>query len=243
VRNRPESNFAPYALGSGSARFLRMLEGGHHDVKADESEQRIARLWIDCGAPYPGTYAALGSGMIGGYEANELVIENDSAWPETKAAAAVIDRRCISCHQQESRPLPRALSDEIGFSFWMPKLEDRRIRRNRHIVFNLSKPEKSLMVLAPLGQAPGDGAVFTNRDDPDFKAILGMCDAGHRRLDEVKRFDMPGFRPRPEWIGEMKRFGILAPEFNPDRDPVDVYATERAYWKSLQYHPPATGSP
>ena len=45
-----------------------MLEGGHYGVKADERELRIARLWIDCGAPYPGTYAALGSGMIGGYE-------------------------------------------------------------------------------------------------------------------------------------------------------------------------------
>jgi hypothetical protein len=138
----------------------------------------------------------------------------------------------------------------------MPNLNDRRIRRNRHIVFNLSKPEKSLMLLAPLakaagghgtcrneGQAPGEGTVFTNTDDEDYKAILSMCDAGHRRLEEVKRFDMPGFRPRPEWIGEMKRFGILKPEFHPDRDPIDVYTTERAYWKSLQYHPPTTDSP
>ena len=72
-----------------------MLEGGHYDVKADERELLITRLWIDSGAPYPGTYAALGSGMIGGYENNEQVIENDSAWPETRAAAAAIDRRCV----------------------------------------------------------------------------------------------------------------------------------------------------
>jgi hypothetical protein len=256
ARNRAQSNYPPYALGSGSSPFLKMLEGGHHGVKANEREQKIARLWIDCGAPYPGTYAALGTGMIGGYEANEIVIENDSAWPETKAATTAIDRRCMTCHQPDKRPLPHTLSDEIGFSFWMPNLNDRRIRRNRHIVFNLSKPEKSLMLLAPLakaagghgtchndGQAPGEGTVFTNTDDPDYKAIFGMCDAGHRRLEEVKRFDMPGFRPRPEWIGEMKRFGILKPEFNSDRDPVDVYTTERAYWKSLQYHPPTTDSP
>ena len=65
-----------------------------------------------------------------------------------------------------------------------------------------------------------------------------MCAAGQRRLDEVKRFDMPGFKPRPEWVGEMKRCGILAPEFDPARDPIDVYATEQAYWKSLHYQPP-----
>ena len=255
-RNRPESNFPPRALGSGAAPLLKMLEGGHYDVKADEREQLVTRLWIDSGAPYPGTYAALGSGMIGGYEHNESVIENDSAWPETRAAAAAIDRRCASCHQNRERPLPRSLSDEIGFSFWMPDLKDRRIRRNRHIVFNLSKPEKSLILLAPLAKAAGghgtchpDGrpagetAVFASTGDPDYQAILAMCDAGHRRLNEVKRFDMPGFKPRPEWSGEMKRNGILAPDFDISRDPIDVYATEQAYWKSLHYQPATTDTP
>ena len=142
------------------------------------------------------------------------------------------------------------------FSFWMPDLKDRRIRRNRHIVFNLTKPDRSLMLLAPLAksaggqgtcseesQSPGEGTVFTTTEDPDFQAILGMCQAGHRRLGEIKRFDMPGFRPRPEWIREMKRCGVLAEDFDPANDPIDVYATEQSYWESQQYHPPKTDSP
>jgi hypothetical protein len=245
-RNAAQSNYPPYALGSGSSGFLRSLEGGHHDVKADAIELLKARLWIDSGAPYPGTYAALGTGMIGGYEMNEQVIENDHAWPETRNAAAAIGRRCTACHDARQQPLPKALSDEIGFSFWMPNLKDRRIRRNRHLVFNLTRPDQSLMLLAPLARAagglgtcrepgttPGDGTVFSNNSDPDYQAILAMCSAGKRRLDGVKRFDMPGFRPRREWIAEMKRFSVLPASFDEARDPVDPYATEQAYWRSL----------
>lgn len=255
-RNRPQSNYPPHTLGSGAAPLMKMLEGGHHDVKADEHELLVTRLWLDTGAPYPGTYAALGSGMIGGYESNEQVIENDGGWQETKAAAAAIDRRCASCHQSQNRPVPRTLSDEIGFSFWMPDLKDDRIRRNRHIVFNLTKPEKSLMLLAPLAKSAGghgtcrennkpagEGAVFTSTGDADYQAILAMCSAGQRRLGEMKRFDMPDFKPRPEWVREMKRCGILAPDADPAREPINVYAVERSYWESLHYKPKANVSP
>lgn len=247
-RNRAESNYPPRALGSGSSAFLKMLDGGHHEVKADDFEKLIARLWIDSGAPYPGTYAALGSGMIGGYERNTQVIENDSDWPETKAASAAIARRCVSCHSEQK--LPMSLSDETGFSFWMPDLKNKNIRRNRHIVFNLTHPDKSLMLSGPLSRAAGghgtcrekdrpagEGAVFTTTEDPDYQAILAMCRAGQRRLDEVKRFDMPGFKPRSEWVGEMKRMGILPSELDAAQTPIDVYATERAYWNSLHYQP------
>jgi hypothetical protein len=250
-RNRAQSNYPPRALGSGAAPLLRKLEGDHQNVEATPREILITRLWLDSGAPYPGTYAALGTGMIGGYESNEQVINHDANWPETRAAAAAIERRCTSCHQQANKPLPRSLSDEIGFSFWMPDLKDQRIRRNRHIVFNLTRPEQSLMLRAPLARtAGGDGTcashdappVFSSTGDPDYQAILAMCAAGHRQLQKVKRFDMPGFTPRPEWIAEMQRFGILPPDPGPQQAPLDVYAIEQAYWKSL-HHPPPTASP
>ena len=46
---------------------------------------------IDVGAPYPGTYAALGSGMIGGYAANGQELAN-AGWPEAKAAGEAVQR-------------------------------------------------------------------------------------------------------------------------------------------------------
>jgi hypothetical protein len=255
-RNAAKSNYPPRALGSGGAPLLQKFEGGHYDVKGSPQELLTLRLWLDTGAPYPGTYAALGTGMIGGYESNSQVIHNDKDWPQTRAAHAAIDRRCASCHQDKTRPLPRSLSDECGFSFWQPNLDDPRIRRLRHIVFNLSQPDRSLMLLAPLaasagghgkcrieGEKPGSGSVFSAKNDADYRAILGMIEAGKQRLDEIKRFDMPGFKPRPEWVREMKFYGVLPASFDLNRDPLDVYRVERDYWKSLHHRPTTKAQP
>ncbi|HSP42395.1 MAG TPA: hypothetical protein VLO11_05965 [Luteolibacter sp.] len=249
-RNQPGGNDPPRSLGSGAAPLLAMLEGGHHDVRADERELETVRLWLDTGAAYPGTYAALGTGMIGGYEMNEQVIGNDRDWPTTRAGAAVIERRCASCHHG-GKALPRALSDENGLSFWMPKLTDPRIGRSRHIVFNLDHPERSLMLLAPLAKtagghgtcreaetAAGTGAVLPSTDDPDYRTLWAMIDAGGKHLRENGgRFDMPDFRPRPEWVREMIFYGILPAATDPLRTPIDVYQTERRYWESLHHRP------
>ena len=62
-----------------------------------------------------------------------------------------------------------------------------------------------------------------------------------RRLEEIKRFDMPGFRPRPEYVREMKRYRVLPPEFDPSRDPLDVYRVERTYWQLIAWKPAASG--
>ncbi len=59
-----------------------------------------------------------------------------------------------------------------------------------------------------------------------------MCVAGKQCLEQVTRFDMPGFRPRGVWVRELKRFGILGSGTGPN-DRIDIYATERKYWESL----------
>ena len=155
-------------------------------------------------SPYPGTYAALGTGMIGGYAQNQLV-HTDTDWPTTCAGAAVIQRRCAHCHSG-NQVLPKSLSDERGVSFWNFELNDPRSRMSRHNVFNLSRPEKSLMLLAPLAadaggwqlcrQANQPHAVFANVDDADYQCLLAMIEAGRQDLERIKRFDMPGFQPR-----------------------------------------------
>ena len=52
----------------------------------------------------------------------------------------------------------------------MPDLKDRRIRRNRHIVFNLTNPEKSLMLLAPLAKSAGGHGTCRETDRPPARA-------------------------------------------------------------------------
>ncbi|MBM3839627.1 MAG: hypothetical protein FJ398_16985 [Verrucomicrobia bacterium] len=236
-----------------------MLDGAHYDVKATPQQKKLLRLWIDSGAAYPGTYAALGCGMIGNYAENNQ-INTGLNWPATQAASAVIRERCVACHDKPSRLLPQSLADERGVSFWQPSLDDPRLLTSRHVVFNLSRPEKSLMLLAPLAPSAGgwglcqakgsEGttkeaplqskdrescAVFTDTTDPGYQKILAMIVAGKEFLErDSTRFDMTEFRPRADWVREMKRYGILPATCEPN-ERLDVYAVEQSYWKSLWY--------
>jgi len=243
-RNEPVSNKPPRSIGTSASPLMYKLMGGHYGVQASPGDLDMVRYWIETGAPYPGTYGALGSGMIGGYARNGLV-ETDFDWPATRAASEAIQRRCVSCHEGASR-LPTSLSDEMDISFWRPDWSDPRLRHSRHIVFDLTHPEHSLMLLAPLAaEAGGYGvcrppeggpAPFAGTSDPDYAAILAMCQAGKARLDAIRRFYMPGFRPPEPYLREMVRYGIL-PELPAPAEPVDSYALDQAYWGSLWFRP------
>jgi hypothetical protein len=247
-RNQPRSNYAPRTLGTSASRLLALVNGSHYGVKATEAQLRMLRLWIETGAAYPGTYAALGTGMIGGYGENQEIV-TDLEWPATKAAAKVLAARCAGCHTEPARLLPTSLSDERGVSFWEPSMTDPRLNTSRHLVFNLSQPENSLLLLAPLDRAAGGWGlcrdpkskqpvtVFADKQDAGYQALLALCVAGQERLEQIKRFDMPDFRPRRDWVREMLRFGILPPSDSASELPINVYATEQKYWRSLWYGP------
>jgi hypothetical protein len=239
-RNKPQSNYAPRSIGSSASAFLKKLEPGHHGVQTTPHERTIARLWIETGAPYPGTYAALGTGMIGSYTENELD-RSDLAWPSAGPAMEALHRRCNSCHSA-AMPLPMTASDDQKLPPWEGlKLADIRRRFSRHILYNLSRPDKSVLLLAPLArEAGGFGScrqpVFKDTSDPDYRKILTYITDAKAKLDEMKRFDMPGFIPRRDWTREMQRFGLLPADHDPAKA-VDYYAVERAYWRSLWYQP------
>jgi hypothetical protein len=164
----------------------------------------------------------------------------------------VIDRRCGRCHNDPKHllPLPLAISDERSVSY--DHIGAFRVNVCKHIAFNLTRPRKSLILLAPLAKAAGgwglcrnpntneNVSVFTDTADPDYLVLLAMIRAAKQELERIKRFDMPGFRPRSEYIREMKRYAVLSASFDADRDPVDVYEIDRQYWRSLWYRPSGT---
>jgi hypothetical protein len=247
-RNYAKSNYAPYALGSGGSALMKKLDGSHHGASPSPQDVATVSLWLDASAPYPGTYGALGCGMIGGYAQNNLVLENDKEWPTTRDAQPAFKERCATCHTKDFKPLPSYLSDENGLSFWMPDMSDKRLRNSRHAIFDLTRPEKSLFLRAPLAKAAGGlglckntndvgAVVLASTNEPAYRALLAMIEAGGTRLNEIKRFDMPGFRPRPEYLREMRRYGILPDTFDIDKDPADPYALDRLYWDSFIYRP------
>ncbi len=232
-------NERPRAVGSSASRLLVLADGSHYDSKPSARERKMLRLWIESGATYPGTYAGLGCGI-------SLV-----AFP-----AETIKRRCGACHLVANVEPYTGMSkgDQYRFGKLDPpqalvtSFSDFNLMiRLAYLKFgeagphqslsNLTRPEKSLFVRAPLSRGAGGlgrcaGEVFADTTDPDYRQILSAIRDAADRLEEEKRFDMPGFRPSPYYVRQMQHFGVLAQDLSLD-EPIDPYAADRAYWESL----------
>jgi hypothetical protein len=205
-----DGNKEARGIGSSASRLMQLIDGSHFDARLSPHEVEMIRLWIDSGAVYAGTYAALGTGMT-----------------TARFPGDVFTRRCARCHRKGSPG-------------------------QQELLYNLTNPEQSLVLMAPLSdKADGLGLcktsfekedarpaeVFTSKSDADYqKALADIARAGEH-LDQQKRFDMPGFRPSRHYVREMIRFGILPETFDAEADPVDVYETDRRYWRSLWHAP------
>ena len=262
IGGRPGGNDVPYSAFSSAAPLMKYIGKSHYDVEMSETERTTIRLWLDSATPYAGTAAAVGTGQIGGWwRNNEPVREMADAWPTTGPAKDAILRRCTMCHEGR---LPRFVTDRTSsdpyndFEGW-----ERPVSRfSRHTIFNLTHPELSLALTVPLAKAAGGfaegplaksapvpndlshtpkpvvhGVVFATTHDPDYQAILAHLQAARDRLDEIKRFDMPGFKPAAEYLREMKRYGVLAAEFDAEKQDVDPYDLDQKYWQQFWYKP------
>jgi hypothetical protein len=190
----------------------------------------------------------------------------EAGWPSAEAAAEALDRRCGSCHTGRMS-LPRSVSDDMGITVhhmpfygldeytWVPPWlrEDNHPRpgtrdwarehldpRNffsHNLLYNLSRPDKSVLLLAPLAESAGgyeicSDVVFKDIMDPDYATILKSIRDAKEELQRIRRFNMAGFRPPEAYIREMKRYGVLPENHDPD-DPIDVYEIDRKYWESF----------
>ncbi|HEY3325339.1 MAG TPA: hypothetical protein VGP72_33110 [Planctomycetota bacterium] len=154
----------------------------------------------------------------------------------SKECEDALFRRCSGCHVRET-------AENKGWRF---EYQDDHF-------FNLSKPEKSLLLLAPLTKEAGgyglcqerkiwerrvnpnapQAKVLLSKDDPDYRLMLAWIQATAANLDKIKRFDMPEFRPNEHYVREMKRYGALPTSFDVSRDPINVYETDEKYWRSF----------
>lgn len=237
-RNERYGNRAPRTIGSSASPLLQMIDGSHYDANLSDRERKVLRLWIESSAVYAGTYAALGSGMH-----------------PVQFPISTIEKRCGDCHGSE--PTGRRIGTGMYFQFGergpaLPLVHEfldlQQIRgsigyykfgsaRPPQSLCNLTRPEKSLILRAPLvADAGGLGycksPVFEDAGDPDYQEIRGRIVAASEKHSEEKRFDMPGFRPNVYYFRKLQTYGIIPPDMSPD-DPIDVYATDQAYWKSF----------
>lgn len=262
---RQAGNDKPYTTYSSASALMDKLSSSHYDVRLSGHERKMVRFWIDTGATYAGTYAAYGTGQVGGcWRNNEPIRVMADDWPSTPAAQDAVQRRCGSCHPAEQlaqHVTAQVATDHGDMLSWTRPLS----RYSRHNIYNLTRPEASLILLAGLSHEAGGYAagkavtqvrqaapvkedrtgrptpvehpiVFEDTSDPDYRNILAHITAAKAKLEEIKRFDMPGFRPNEHYVREMKRYGVLAKSVDTD-DPLDVYATDRAYFQTFWYEP------
>ncbi len=233
-RNRPDPNYAPRSIGSSASPLMKLIDGQHYQTKLSDNERKLIRLWIETSGTYPGTYAALGSGMF-----------------PVDLPLTTMQSRCANCHHvaainnphehyQKYRvyfgPLNKNYVPEyLRYSPWQaPFMAQSRC--------NLTRPDKSILLRAPLAKHAGGlglckGDIFKDRNDADYQIILKTIEDASTKMKQAKRFDMPGFRPNKHYIREMQRFGILKKDL-PVNAPIDIYKTDQYYWQSFWYHPP-----
>jgi len=249
-----DANHAPRGFGSPASDLMEKTNGSHYEAKLSARESRLLQLWIDTGATYPGTYA----GLRPGTPPSSHTRPDPHSYPPTYGSVStgtvpgcnetlntIVKRRCMTCH-----------SDDLPMGRRFVKTQ-KHLNVPRHYclnLYNLTHPEESMILKAPLAEKAGgwswcrtkatDGKagqparVFANPEDADYQSILRAIELAKTQLYEMKRFDMPGFRPTTHYVREMKRYGVLPEDFDVTKDPVDVYEVDRAYWRSLWYEPP-----
>ncbi|MCX6904500.1 MAG: hypothetical protein NTW03_13670, partial [Verrucomicrobia bacterium] len=237
-------NQPPRTLGSAASKLFKELKG----KPLTAQEWRTIWLWIESGAPYVGSYAGLRN-------AHEQALEDQATGPVFDRNKPLLQRRCAQCHESdpdgEARPLPlttefnrknrQRAGRPTGAYERIVTDNDPIARFSPHILLNFTRPEFSPLLLGPLAKSAGGwescGVVFTNKTDPDYQQLLATIREGKSVLDSTPRYGTAAFKPNPQYVREMKRFGILPRGFDVAKDRLDVFATDEKYWESLWYRP------
>ena len=230
----------PRTIGSSASPLLKKFDGSHYDAgkMLPPRQKRMLWLWIESSAPYAGTYAGLRNAKA------EAIGHGVAGQHVFGARQEVLQRRCGQCHADAQRPLPYHYDEkERRKEFQRPtgayerlvKKDDPQLRYSPYILLNLTRPELSSLLLAPLTRQAGGwescGAVFKDTQDSDYQNLLAGIKECQAAVQAESQFGTPQFKPNHQYVREMKRFGILPADFDPAKEPLDVYATDEKYWR------------
>jgi hydrazine synthase alpha subunit-like protein len=228
-------NQKPRTIGSSASRLMKKIDGSHHDVKLNPDEWRTVWMWLESGAPYAGTYAALRNG---GEQSRQGAAMGAFHSP-------VLNQRCRNCHAEgkKATAIPYYISDQERNQYKRERnlapyeriVREGDSRFSAHVLLNASRPEYSPMILAPLPKSAGGWGTcehqFSGKDDVEYQVMLAAIRNGKKQMDQVGRFGTPQFKPNRQYVREMKKFGILAAQFDVSRDPIDVFETDQKYFE------------
>jgi hypothetical protein len=109
---------------------------------------------------------------------------------------------------------------------------------------DLSAIEESRLLLAPLATEAGglglcrdkdsveagEGKVFADKSDPDYEALKKEIE-NIRDVTYPGGFHwQPGYRTNPIYIREMKRYGVLKPDYDPEVA-IDPWEIDQQYYE------------
>ncbi len=233
------------SLGAGASPLLAKGAGGHYGAQFSGRDWRMVWLWLESGAAYAGSYAALRN------EAEQITPEAATSVVFYKHHA-LFKRRCGACHEvddpdrEEGRPLPYipkfkgprpGIKQPIAYYERQVLKNDPHQRFSPNVLLDFTHPEESSLLLGPLAREAGGygtcGLGWKDRQDPDYQTLLAAIRTGQALLQARPRFGAPEFRPNRQYVREMKKYGILAAAFDPERDRLDVFQTDQKYWQSL----------
>ena len=161
-----------------------------------------------------------------------------------------MNRSCRTCHgigkKAPPLPLPPVPDQKRAELFKTTKfgrheriIQDDDYRFSRHVLLNMTNPEHSRLLLAPLPEDKGGWGTcehkFSGPTDRDYTELLHWLNLPKKQLKQKPLYGMPTFRPNKQFIREMKRFGVLAADFNPGRGPIDFFEIEQKYWELFWY--------
>jgi hypothetical protein len=159
----------PKYWGSPASKLAEVVRSGHPDKKGKKRvsvspiEKRRVFAWIDLNVPYYGTSSSNHYKLKG----CRRMLPKDL----DKVLAEVSKRRCGSCHKGNKIP--------------------------RKIYTRISNVENNSFLTAPLAKSAGGTekcgkAIFADKNDPDYKAIVKTFDPVIKLYTNQPRMDMPG---------------------------------------------------
>ncbi len=179
----------PKHWGSPASRLAELILTGHPDatgkpqVNLDEAARRRVLMWIDLNVPYYGT-AETGHPELPG--CREMLPQDLTAVMDD-----VYTRRCAACH---------TAAGVSPLLTWRPPTWDGGIGPWGGMGVRVENPERNEFLLAPLAkEAGGTGAcgeaVFRDKNDPDYRAVLKTFEPVAALMRERPRMDMPNPAP------------------------------------------------
>ncbi len=234
--------------------LLDHMDGGHHDVQVGAPEREMIRNWAYVQCQDSGTYGSFGmrsQATCFPWMNPRNDRYNDRRGPNLTFDVTLIEERCDRCHYPGDRA--KAPSKFAG-RLW-PMAD-----RSGH-VWNVHDPDRALLVLAPLAKEAGGlglckarpagramrrvprgrrdellknaapAPVFAGKDDPAYLQLLAISRSVSKQMLERRLYPVPDWRPTYHYLREMKHYGALPESFDLERDEVDPFEVDEAYFR------------